>query len=568
MFWLGNAKKKLAWVKLMASIIKKKIKGQIYYYAAESKRVNGKPRIVWQKYLGKVGDIVEAVSSSDNLPVPKSAKVYSFGAEAALLGIARRLDAKEIINKHTGPVEDGFDVGEYILIQAINNCTEPGAKIADWFAGTVLRRHFSINPKMLTEKRFWEVAELLTEDVLSQIQTELAGRIHAEFGVGTRSLIYHDVKLPGHIVSKAPKDVLTYPGIGLLVSSDFFVPLFYEIYQAGFRNSSSVKKYTDKLIESYRGLGRTDEDITVVKHLCSNPEEITPGSSETSYRVLGLLAKDDNEELLGISLDRFHPLKDYRQNKVKVYRSSKKISGENTTVLIVFSEKEMTKQLEAVKSNLRKCVKELVELKACLQIRKVDEEAEDTILSLVEKRVEEILNKPFLKSMVHVSFAFDEGGRVNLDFTVNDAALSPVQERNLGKWFIFTTNNNWDNEEIYSAFKGRSELEEFLGAIKKRVPGSIHGSQKELMRRRVDVFYTILGLTLQTLLRRELQRYGIKGSIPEIFKTLSEIHEVAVIYTREDQRVKKREYITISQLDPKQKEIYECLQLHQFEAGG
>lgn len=186
----------------MISIIKKKIKGQIYYYAAESKRVNGKPRIVWQKYLGKVGDIIEAVNSSATLPAPKSAKVYSFGAEAALLEIARRLDAKEIINKYTGLMEDSLDVGEYILIHAINNCTEPDAKIADWFAGTVLRRHLSISPKMLTEKRFWEVAELLTEEVLSKIQTELAGRVFAEFGVGTKSLIYHDVTPPDYIEDK------------------------------------------------------------------------------------------------------------------------------------------------------------------------------------------------------------------------------------------------------------------------------------------------------------------------------------------------------------------------------
>ena len=44
----------------MASIIKKIKKGHAYWYAVESQRVNGKPRIVWQKYLGKVKDIVNA----------------------------------------------------------------------------------------------------------------------------------------------------------------------------------------------------------------------------------------------------------------------------------------------------------------------------------------------------------------------------------------------------------------------------------------------------------------------------------------------------------------------------
>lgn len=45
----------------MASITKKIINGHPYYYARESKRIDGKPKIVWQKYLGKIEDIVEAV---------------------------------------------------------------------------------------------------------------------------------------------------------------------------------------------------------------------------------------------------------------------------------------------------------------------------------------------------------------------------------------------------------------------------------------------------------------------------------------------------------------------------
>ena len=37
----------------MASLTKKKINGRIYYYARECKRVNGKPKIVWQASGGK-----------------------------------------------------------------------------------------------------------------------------------------------------------------------------------------------------------------------------------------------------------------------------------------------------------------------------------------------------------------------------------------------------------------------------------------------------------------------------------------------------------------------------------
>jgi hypothetical protein len=42
----------------MASIVKKTIRGKPYYYARECKRVDGKPKIVWQKYLAICKELV------------------------------------------------------------------------------------------------------------------------------------------------------------------------------------------------------------------------------------------------------------------------------------------------------------------------------------------------------------------------------------------------------------------------------------------------------------------------------------------------------------------------------
>ncbi len=51
----------------MASIIKKIKKGHPYYYAVQSARVDGKPRIVWQKYLGTIEAIVQR-TELDKIP--------------------------------------------------------------------------------------------------------------------------------------------------------------------------------------------------------------------------------------------------------------------------------------------------------------------------------------------------------------------------------------------------------------------------------------------------------------------------------------------------------------------
>ena len=62
----------------MASLIAKKKGKQLYYYVVESARVEGKPRIVHQAYLG-TADKVAALVKDRTSPVPLSAASRDFG---------------------------------------------------------------------------------------------------------------------------------------------------------------------------------------------------------------------------------------------------------------------------------------------------------------------------------------------------------------------------------------------------------------------------------------------------------------------------------------------------------
>ena len=77
--------------------MRKTIRGHAYWYAVESKRVNGKPRIVWQRYLGKMEDIIARCLDG---PGAYDVVVYEFGAIAAVLSIAERLGLEGIVDRH------------------------------------------------------------------------------------------------------------------------------------------------------------------------------------------------------------------------------------------------------------------------------------------------------------------------------------------------------------------------------------------------------------------------------------------------------------------------------------
>ena len=67
----------------MASLVKKKKGNRLYYYLVESARVDGKPRIVHQAYLGTAEKLAELVQQK-SAPIPLSATLRDFGLPGAL----------------------------------------------------------------------------------------------------------------------------------------------------------------------------------------------------------------------------------------------------------------------------------------------------------------------------------------------------------------------------------------------------------------------------------------------------------------------------------------------------
>jgi len=73
-------------------LIKKKKGRKLYSYLVESKRVNGKPRIVNQTYLGSVEKIIRILSEYPKRVKPQEIEHLSFGFLAALLSLAKRIN--------------------------------------------------------------------------------------------------------------------------------------------------------------------------------------------------------------------------------------------------------------------------------------------------------------------------------------------------------------------------------------------------------------------------------------------------------------------------------------------
>jgi hypothetical protein len=148
----------------------KQVKGHTYYYYSKWAWVDNRCRRVWQKYLGKLEDIVAAVQGGG--PAPICAEVFQWGLSQALWQEATRAELVEHIDRHCPKRRQGLTTGQYLAIAAINRAISPRSKRSmwDWFCRTVLRRHLpAASPAALNSQRFWDHMDAVSPEAASSI---------------------------------------------------------------------------------------------------------------------------------------------------------------------------------------------------------------------------------------------------------------------------------------------------------------------------------------------------------------------------------------------------------------
>jgi hypothetical protein len=195
----------------MPSLIKKYIGKQVYWYARECQRIEGKPKIVWQKYLGKADDIVQAITQTHRpeIPEPIEVTVADFGAVAAVYDMATHANLMDIIDRHVPKRDQGLSVGFYITLAAINRavCPKSKVKLGPWYMKTILRRLMPADPKSLTSQLFWDHMDKMDEEKIAAIEADLSAHLVNTFNLKLRQLVYDPTNFFTYINTKTDSDL-------------------------------------------------------------------------------------------------------------------------------------------------------------------------------------------------------------------------------------------------------------------------------------------------------------------------------------------------------------------------
>lgn len=568
----------------MASIIKKKVKKYVYYYLVESARVNGKPRIVNQKYLGTAEDIGKAVSTkSGEVPEPEYSTVLDFGAVCALYDVAERLGIRTIIDNLSGKRHQGLSVGDYILLAAINRAVSPVSKneFFGWFDKTVLHNFFpDANKKSLSSQAFWDNMTLLDEKKLSAMEDAITKAVVEKYDISTDCLLYDntnfftylDTSNPSTLAkrgnSKEKRTDLKIIGLTLMVSPENNIPLFHETYSGNMNDAKRFTEAIDALKKRYLKLGKEgNEKITLVYDKGNNSDvniEKLLNEKPCPFHVVGGLRLSQCKELLDIPKEKYIPLQGEGFKGASAYRIQKTVYQHTMTVIVTFNPELIKTQLEGIHGNIEKCTASLHELKssleawACGQIKKGRKPTTDT----VERKISGVLSAEHMKDIFDYQI-IDTGTVPAISFAVNREKFEILKEKILGKSVIYTDHTDWETEKIVSAYRSQYHIEECFRQMKDTKHLGFrplyHWTDKTI---RVHAFYCILALLLCSILNKEIEKLGHNMSIQQMLENLHDVQQVITVFPQKNKSIRKSSF---SRFNGTAKEIVEKLDLLRYQ---
>lgn len=562
----------------MPSLTPKTIHGTTYYYLRETKRVNGKPKVVSTIYLGSAASIQERLLN----PKPAEVSFQEFGGSAAAFSIAEALDVIAIVDRHVPKRgHQGPSVGQYLLLAALNRCVAPASKsqIGSWYRETVLQRLLPMTAGQLTSQRFWDNMDRVSSEQIAAIEQELAQNAVTRFGLDLRCVLFDATnfytfvdsfntraQLPQRGHAKQGHDNLRLLGLAVLATSDGDVPLLHHTYAGNLHDSVMFQSVTERLFARCRALSEQVEEITLIFDKGNNSEANLELVEQGPLHFVGSLVLTQHEDLMAIQRDQMRRLDRSQLPAVWAYRTEKTVFGVKRTVLVTFNLNLFTSQKKTMTREINKRKRKLAKLQEkLLQVRPEDRGKKPTVAG-TEKKVKEILRGRHMKDLFSAQVIKTQHGLPRLRFQFRQAEYENLQSTFMGKTILFTDHgDDWTDEQIVLAYRAQHHVEADFRRLKDprylTFRPIFHWTDQKL---RMHAFYCVLALMILNLLSRQLAKAGIVLSTVAMMKRLTNIKQVTLLYPAPQRSKPPLVRTQLSQRTKQQDKIISLLGLEKY----
>ncbi|MHB8767262.1 MAG: IS1634 family transposase [Deferrisomatales bacterium] len=558
----------------MASIVGKRQGGQTYYYLVTSARVEGKPRIVSQQYLGSAAEVMAKLAQTPT-GEPVRTQHKTFGDLAAVWSMLERLDVAGTVDAVVPRRRDAAaSVGTYIALATANRIVAPCSKLAfaEWWAGTAGARFVKLPASALDHRRFWKSMDRLGERELREIETRLGRALIEEFNLDLSALALDMTNFATFIDSgneraplaqrgkaKQKRVDLRLVGLALVVTRDGGVPLVSHAYPGDRPDVTQFTAVIDELLSRYRALADTVESLTVVYDAGQNSAANQERMEATGLDFVGSLPPSQHPELLAIPTASYEEVDRERYPGLTCIDTTVDALGVTHRALLTHSPTLHAAQSRGFDQTLATAGRRLTEMQARLERGKTR-----LARTAVESEIEAILKPRWVREVIHPTLTGDAPAELRLSFRTDTRARRRVEERIFGKRILFTNRDQWSSAEVVAAYRSQSEVESGFRQLKDPRVVSFapmhHWTDSKI---RVHVFYCVLALSIAHLMRREAERAGLHLSVRELLSALAGIEETVLLY-HDGGKGRPRARRLLTDMNPTQRRLAELFTIQRY----
>jgi transposase len=525
----------------MPSIVGKRQGGQTYYYLVESARVDGKPRIVSQQYLGPAAEVIAKLTGS-SAGVPVRSQHMRFGDVAAVWSVLTDLDVvglvDDVVARHA---HAGASVGTYVALATLNRLVDPCSKraFADWWATTSGPRWVKLDEAALDHRRFWDAMDLLGQADLAAIETQVYGGMIDRYGLDLASVALDMTNFATYIDStndrapiaqrgkaKQKRVDLRLVGLALVVTRDGGIPIVSHAYPGDRPDVTQFSTVLDELVARYRLLVNGVESLTVVYDAGQNSHDNHTLVEQAGIGFVGSLPPSDHPDLLDIPRSSYTVVDADRFADLSAVDTTVTALGVTRRAVLTHSPTLHAGQSRGLDQTLAKARARLTDLQARLHRGNTRRPR-----AKVEADIATILKPRWVRDVITATLTGEDPASFRLSFRTSTRARTRLEDRLFGKRILFTNRDHWSVADVVAAYRSQSDAEFGFRQLKDPQVVSFspmhHWTDQKI---RVHVFYCVLALATAHLMRRQAAQAGLHLSVRELLDHLAGIGETVLLH--------------------------------------
>jgi len=455
-------------------------KGRPYLYVREIARVDGRPKVVSQIYLGSPKKVAGLLTRRDEDTI--ELKVEEFGALWLANLIDRDIDLCAIVDQviPRAERETGPSIGEYFLYCVLNRMVHAVSKnkLADWYRTTAIQHIRPVDLSELTSKRYWEKWDRVSEADLQTIARLFFERLWQVDQPSADCLLFDTTNYYTYMSSQTPSDLaqrgknkagkhhLRQIGLGLLVARDSRLPLYYRVYPGNAHDSKLFAAIMDEMFGVVCGLDQTKERLTVVIDKGMNGDDNYAWIDEHArVHFITTYSTYFAQELAATPLQRFEPADTAENRRLReqgrnddcllAYRTSGVFWGKERSVIVTYTPASARKQAYTFADKMEALRQELLVMRAKVREQAPHWKDEQAVRQRYLRLCEHLHLSPDLYLL---SFTHGPDG-LTMSFRKDVYQVGKKEER-FGKNIIITDNTDWPTGEIIEASLARWQVED------------------------------------------------------------------------------------------------------------